>query len=221
MFALSAYDGDFGALTPYSVTIEVLDGFDNPIQGAEVTVEENTKYTDINGLVGFENLEGDNSYTINKTTYLDKEGTITHNDTDSIITVNLELIDNTAPLVSIISPIDGEYLGEDNITVEWNIADISPYTWELYLGGASNPQATGDYDDPHSFTFYPSDPDYFASYHGLVTFRVEVVDSQDNSNNDSISVNIETRADLLPDFRGGYWCFETNNESQVIFYVKN
>lgn len=206
-------------LISYDVNFKVLRPVSGIIENAEVVVEGETKYTDMYGLVNFENLEGECSYTISKAGYLDANGTVTSDDADSYIFVTLELLDETDPIVDITSPADGAQLGENDITIEWDITDDSPYTWGLYLGGGVV-EATGDQDDPHTYTFDPADPDYFGSYHGNVTFRVEAVDEQDNASSDSVSVSIDTRADLIfGDNGNGYWWDISNGN--LIIYVAN
>src|SRR6056297_274221 len=213
LFSLTACNGggsDDG-LTTYDVTFKVNNSSPGIVANAEVVVEGETKYTDQYGLVEFYDLVGECSYTISKTGYLDANGVVTPADSGSFVFVTLEFVDETDPIVNITSPLDDADLGNNDVTIEWDITDDNPYTWELYLGGFTNPEATGDQDDPHTYTFDPASPDYFESYHGGVVFRVEAVDNQDNENSDSVSVNIETRADLIPDKRGGYYSFELDN----------
>lgn len=221
LFGLTACNGGSDDILYYTATIHVVDVNDDPIVNAEVVVEGETKETDEFGLVNFQNLEGESYYTVSKAGYVDETGTITTDSSTVSVNVTLKVVDEEDPEVNILSPVDDAMLGEDDITIEWEITDDNPYTWELYLGGASNPEVTGNQEDPHSYTFDPASPDHFANYHGWVVFRVEAVDDQDNENTDSVTVYIETRADLLPDNRDGYWPFEINEEGQIVFHVKN
>ena len=223
LFCLTACNGGSDDnVIPYDVTIKVLNTVPYPLENAEVVIEGTTKYTDNYGLVTFENLEGECSYTISNEGYYDATGTITSDDADSVIFITLELVDETAPTVNITSPADGALLGDNDVTIDWTISDSSPYTWELYLGGATSPVATGDQDDSHTYTFDPASPDYFENYYGTVIFKVKAIDNSDNETTESIQVTIDTRPDLLPDSSstGGYYPFELVN-GQIVIYVKN
>ncbi len=222
LFSLTACNGgNNNKLTTYDVKFEVNNSNSEIIENAKVIVEGETKYTDQNGIVNFDDLEGECSYTIIKTGYLEANGVVTSDDSGSFIFVTLEFADETAPIVNITSPLDDANLGDNDVTIEWDITDDNSYTWELYLGGATNPEVTGDQNDPHTYTFDPADPDYFESYQGKVIFRVEAVDGQDNEGSDSVSVNIETRADLTTGDNGdGSW-YDIDNGNLIIYVVNN
>jgi len=223
LFSLTACNGGGSddELNQYDVTFRVDDSNSNLIENAEVVLEGETKYTDQNGLVEFYDIIGESSYTISKLGYLNANGVVIPDDAGSDIFVTLELADETDPIVNITSPLDDADLGNNDITIEWNITDDSPYTWELYLGGATNPELTGDQDDLHTYTFDPAAPDYFENYSGRVVFRIEAVDDQDNESSDSVNVNIETLADLsFGDNGNGYW-WDINNGNLIIYVVND
>ncbi|MFW5991691.1 MAG: CARDB domain-containing protein [Halanaerobiaceae bacterium] len=201
----------------YDVTFTVVDSGSAPLANAKVIIDDETKYTDSNGLIQFTDLTGEKEYTVSKTGYVEVNDTITSG--TNTVEVTLELVDTTPPAVNITAPESGDVLGEDEVTVEWTITDDSPYTWELYLGGATNPRATGDQDDSHSYTFNPAD--IFESYYGGVIFRVEAVDEQDYEGSDAVSVIIETRADLIfGDNGNGYW-WDIDNGNLIIYVVND
>lgn len=133
--------------------------------------------------------------------------------------------DYTAPSVNITSPSGGATLGENPVTVQWDINDESPYTWELYIGGTTDPNATGDQDDPHYFTFDPLDT--FVNYSGGVRIRIEAVDEVGNDSTDYVDVMMETRADLVFGDNGGeygYWYDIVSGADyslNLIIYVAN
>ncbi len=127
--------------------------------------------------------------------------------------------DNTAPNVNITSPIDGSLLGENPVTVQWTINDESPYTWELYIGGATNPEITGNQNSTHSYTFDPVE--LFENYYGGVRIRVEATDEVGNNNDNYVDVIIDTRPDIVfgDNGSGNYWW--DVNDGNLIIYVAN
>ena len=127
--------------------------------------------------------------------------------------------DHTSPSVNITSPSDGDTIGENPVTVQWEINDESTYTWELYIGGTTNPNATGDQSSVHEYTFDPAD--IFESYSGTVRIRIEATDEVGNDSSDHVDVTVETRADLIFGDNGGgtyWWDVSSGN---LIIYVAN
>lgn len=127
--------------------------------------------------------------------------------------------DNTSPSVNITSPSAGVTLGENTVTIQWEINDESPYTWELYIGGTTFPNATGDQSSAHEYTFDPVDT--FENFSGGVRIRVEAEDEVGYDNSDYVDVTIETRPDLVfGDNGSGYW-WDVSGGNLIIYVVND
>ncbi|MBS3768304.1 MAG: hypothetical protein KGY75_09345 [Candidatus Cloacimonetes bacterium] len=101
-------------------------------------------------------------------------------------------IDNTAPDVNITTPAENDLLGNsDTVNIEWSISEVNNYDWELYLGGATNPEVTGTKNDPHSYLINNIST-IFNNVDGRFGIRVRVIDGAGNIAQHLISVLIDT-----------------------------
>jgi|GEM_PF-3494826 len=223
-FILVACSSNVPTLLKYNVIFEILDDdTDEPIEGAEVKLDGQTKITDSTGVVSFEKYNGSYQYTVEKDQYI-KVGPINlvvNNDNEiETVTMTEDLVD---PTVVITNPDDGDELGSEEVTVEWFIFEEHSYTWELYLGGATFPQVEGDQDDPHSFTFDPASPDFFGGHQGVFRFRIEVTDVANNRGSDYIDVIIDARPNIVFGSSGeGYYIDWLDTEgNMLLIYVDN
>src|SRR6056297_502087 len=101
-------------------------------------------------------------------------------------------IDNTAPDVNITTPTENDLLGNsDTVNIEWSISEVNNYDWELYLGGATNPEVTGTKNDPHSYLINNIST-IFNNVDRRYGIRVRVIDGAGNIAQHLISVLIDT-----------------------------
>jgi len=112
-------------------------------------------------------------------------------DNQSFYSVTFD-IDNTAPDVNITTPAENDLLGNsDTVNIEWSISEVNNYDWELYLGGGTEPEATGTKNGPHSYTINDISSIY-NNFDARCVFRVSAIDRAGNTAQHSISVLIDT-----------------------------
>lgn len=78
--------------TTYNINFTVLDENDNPIKEVTITLDDESKTTDINGMVAFNKTDGSYDYIISASGYIEKNNTIIVNGNNIDVEVPLILI---------------------------------------------------------------------------------------------------------------------------------
>ena len=170
---------DFDILIEHTVTLTVTDG-SNPIEGANVNIDDQDILTDATGVVAIEVPNGDYAYTITYAGYQDLTGSINVSDGDVSENIVMNLLEYTVTIAVTdgSNPIDGASVELTDNTEIWSQTTIV--------------DGTTVFDGVVNGTYYAT-----ASFDGMVSDPLEIILNGDDVTEEIVLVGIQ---DMNPNF---------------------